>query len=325
MNNQTKLAIAREAVKYMGEHKISGKALSKMSGVSDGYLNRMVAGQTEYDNGAEISTVQWNKLARAIGFDTDRTVWPKRDTAQFKAAILKLETSKRMNVNGMIIGESGCGKTYTFERFKSRHPRNTVALTLSVVHTVGSVIDELFDLVGCKTQTGRNGKPVKGSKAARLKAIATRIRTTDTSDSNMVLIFDEAENASVPVLRTIKALYDLVRDCCSILLIGTGQLERNLERMKRKDETGIPQFVSRFKANTVRLEPIERIGHNGDNLTFAEFFTDITDEGIKARLRGLCDDYRQLHDYLLPMMERSQATGEPITERMFNAMYGIIE
>jgi hypothetical protein len=51
MNNQTKLAIAREAVKYMGEHKISGKALSKMSGVSDGYLNRMVAGQTEYATG----------------------------------------------------------------------------------------------------------------------------------------------------------------------------------------------------------------------------------------------------------------------------------
>lgn len=321
MKDSTKLEISKAANKYAqdrgwaGEKKGGVNQLSRMSGVSTGYLSRMLAGELAYDNGAKIGDVQWNKLAKAIDFETDKVIWPKRNTPQFIAAISRLKEAKRNNIKGMIIGESGCGKTYAFDRFKVVNPVNTKAITLSVLHNVRSLLDELCQAFDVERKIG---------KVACLKAITMRIRNIDTTENGLLIVFDEAENASVPVLRTIKALYDQVKDYCSIILIGTPQLIRNLERMKKRDAIGIPQFVSRFKANTVYLDGIRRVNpKTKEDLTFDEFLTDIEDEGLKALIRDVCEDYRMLHDYLVPAFEKAEVASVKLDEKFFRMINGL--
>jgi|WetSurMetagenome_2_1015567.scaffolds.fasta_scaffold00268_26 DNA transposition AAA+ family ATPase len=321
MKDSTKLEISKAANRYAvergwaGEKKGGVNQLSRLSGVSSGYLSRMLSGDLNYDNGAIIGTVQWNKLAKAIDFETDKVIWPKRNTPQFIATISRLKEAKQNNIKGMIIGESGCGKTYAFERFKVVNPVNTKAITLSVLHNVRSLLDEICQAFDVER---------KASKVTCLKAIAGKIRNIDTTENGLLIVFDEAENASVPVLRTIKALYDQVKDYCSIILIGTPQLIRNLERMKKRDAIGIPQFVSRFKANTVYLNDIRRIDpKTNDDHTFEEFFVDIKDEGLKALIRGVCEDYRMLHDYLVPAFEKAEVMNTPLDEKFFRMINGL--
>jgi len=321
MQNSTKLEIAKAANGYAkSQGWASGKnngvnQLSRISGVSAAYLSRMLGGELTYDNGATISVVQWNKLAKAIDFEIDKSVWPKRNTNQFISTIARLNDAKRSNIKGMIIGNTGCGKTYSFERFKTVNPVNTISITLSELTTVGSFMDELSNAFGVER---------KASKVASLKSISAKIRNTDTSEHNMVVVFDETENAKAPVLRAIKAFYDAVKDYCSIILLGTPQLITNLERMQRRNDVGIPQFLSRFKANTVVLDSIVKVDpKTNENKTFEEFFADIKDEGLKALLRELCSDYRMLHDYLVPAIEKAEVAGVPLTESFFRMIYNI--
>lgn len=324
MKNSVKLEIAKAANNYAKVHGWAGgknngtgvNQLARMSGVNPGYLSRMLAGELTYDNGATIGVVQWSKLAKAIDFEIDKSLWPKRNTTQFVAIIARLNDTKQSNIKGMIIGESGCGKTYAFERFKIANPINTISITLSELTSVRSFLDDLCQALEVER---------KASRVGCLQAIANKIRNIDTTENNLRLVFDETENAKAPVLRAIKAVYDAVKDYCSIVLLGTPQLNTNLERMKKRNDVGIPQFISRFKANTVFLDNIKNIDpKTKEDKTFEEFLADIKDEGLKALLRGLCDDYRILHDYLVPAIEKAEVAGVPLTEEFFRIIYNIM-
>ena len=323
MKETTKLSIAKAANEYAQQQgwlkngKNGVNPLSRVSGVSAGYLSRMLAGQLSYDNGAVISTVQWDKLAKAVGYEVDKNVWPKRNTAQFIATIARLEEAKEMNIKGMVIGETGSGKTYTLDKFARVNPKNTIRITLSVLHNVRGLLDDLCDALAVERRT---------SKTACLKAITAKVRNIDTSEHGLLIVFDEAENATVPVLRTIKAVYDHIHAYCSMMLLGTPQLISNLDKMTKRDCIGIPQFVSRFRANTFFLEDIVRKDpETGEDTTFEEFFAGVVkDEGLKALLRGLCSDYRMLRDYLVPAIERAEAAGVELTEDFFRRITGIV-
>ena len=135
----------------------------------------------------------------------------------------------------------------------------------------------------------------------------------------VLLAFDEAENATVGVIRAIKSLYDAVKSYCSIVMIGTDQLETRLALLEKKNSTGIPQFCSRFRSGVVYLEPIEKMSADKkEYLTFEEFFKDdIIEPMLQTLLRSICKDYRMLNWYVVNAKKKAKELGVPLTFDFF--------
>lgn len=316
ITQEKKQEIAAEAKKYMTEADLSIEDMSELSGVNKSYLQQILQGKTVYYNGAEISEIHFVRLSQVLDVDLDSKYWKKRNTPQFMEMFYRLKTAKEMPIRGMIIGETGCGKTFTLSRFRKMHPKKTYVVTLTGQHRVADMLKDVCRAIRADYKT---------SNTACIRSIAQRINNVADMNNIVLIAFDEAENATVGVLRAIKSIYDAVKGYCSIMMVGTPQLLSRLDMLERKNSTGIPQFCSRFRSGVVYLEPIEKIDSDTKEYrTFDEFFSDdVEDLSLQALLRDLCKDYRMLNEYLVPAKKRAEEMGLPLDCELFKTLYKI--
>src|SRR5690606_24446884 len=112
-------------------------------------------------------------------------------------------------------------------------------------------------------------------------------------------------------------MYDGIVNHASIMLIGTPELIDKMERLKRKEKDGMPQFCRRFKAGTWTLPSIDK------QAEFSKFFASvgIQDKGLRNLLYQVADNYGELHDYLEPALKKADQMGEELTEELFRLIY----
>jgi type II secretory pathway predicted ATPase ExeA len=68
----------------------------------------------------------------------------------------------------------------------------------------------------------------------RVDKIIAKLREIKMNGGQPIVIFDEAENLEISVLKMIKALFDALKDYCSLVMIGTPQLLEKLTNKKSK-------------------------------------------------------------------------------------------
>ena len=123
---------------------------------------------------------------------------------------------------------------------------------------------------------------------------------------NPIIIFDEAEYMKQATLCNIKEFHDHLNKKCGLVLIGTDQLLQKIEKLKKKNSAGMPQFYRRVKYGIRTLKSIDT--------RFNEFLKGIEDKALVKFLQRECDNYGELHDVLVPAMREAERTGEPLTE-----------
>lgn len=304
---QIKNDISRALVQYMNENTLTQENLAKMADVNISYINaiakeELVVGKTE------IKDSYFKKIAKAIGYRFESTYWKPIETDQFLDVYSELMDAKINRRMKMIIGSTGCGKSYTVNRFKLENPSNTYIITVSSLYRVGNILDELGSILGVKLP---HYNVYKSNK------IAAKLRSLHNFNKQPVLIIDEAENLSLHALKMLKGLYDAIKDYCSIVLIGTRQLIVKIERLKDNDAEGMPQFYRRFKAGIRHVTEIEK------NEMFAPFLENVEDEKLRVLLTNLSDNYGELNDYLEPALREADKMNVALTETFFQQLYKI--
>lgn len=129
------------------------------------------------------------------------------------------------------------------------------------------------------------------------------------------IILDEAENLKLPVIKSLKAIYDFCNGYASITLIGTQQLIDDLIKMKKKNRGGVPQFYRRIKAS------IRNVSTAFDFTPFFEKHN--VEKPLRRLLVDLCENYGELHDYLEPALREADERDEPLTEELFRLIYNL--
>ena len=86
--------------------------------------------------------------------------------------------------------------------------------------------------------------------------------------------------------------------------------------MKERDQQGGPQFWRRFKAGIVYV----RGSLKGKEIFLGKY---VNDGRLRARLREMCDNYGELHDYLEPALREADKQGKPLTDELFCLIYDI--
>jgi len=304
-----KQAIAQQAAIYMGETALTAQKLAELSGINSGYLSAMLNGQVTVKAGDGESTIGdtwWVKLAETVDAPLQDVQWKRVQTRQFMQVLNYLEMAKEKGTAMALICETGAGKTYLSDLFIKKHPQYAVKVTINSLMMVHDVINVLLR---------KFGLPEKGSKAIRLYQVVVYLREQKRKGRQVIIIFDEAENMELSMVKMMKGLYDGLQGYASLVLLGTEQLLTKMERLKHSNADAGPQFYRRFKAGIRHIASINKPKE------FAAFFDahDI-EPGLRKLLLELCDNYGELNSYLEPAMKEAMADGVPLTEEYFRVL-----
>lgn len=318
MNLELKQQIITAAQQYQSEKQLSLNDISKLAEINPSYTSHMFRGKFEIDvNGKlmEIADHHFVKLARTIDFPINKQHWKAEGTRQFMQIINKLEHCKETGTTGMIIGETGAGKTYAVDRFCTKSPLHTYRITVSSLYRLVDILNELTERVGLDVHPLIQMSAI--SQKVRMDRIVDKLRDVKRQGGKPIIIIDEGENLDLKVLRMIKALYDVLNEYCAIVVIGTQQLLNNIQKHNKNSTRGLPQLFRRFKANMIILAPIGK--------EYAVFFErySIKEKNLRTLLTSMADNYGELHDYLEPVLREADARQVPVTEDLFRIIHNI--
>ncbi|RHJ87606.1 ATP-binding protein [Parabacteroides sp. AM08-6] len=310
MTKEIKDCVVEAARIYMAQKGISQNELQSRSGVS--YLSTMMNGVYTYKNSrsGDIGNIpdKWfQKLADYIGYKIQKDYWPTVLTSQFKTIVAELKGAKEDARIRMIIGETGCGKSYSIDRFRKSNPKGTYVITCSGQTCQSSLIRRILQALRMDC---------KGNCDFLLDRISAEIRNRQLAGDKPLIILDEAENLRLPTFKAVKSIYDYLKGQCGIVLIGTDQLLDKLEVLSKKNKEGMPQFYDRFSSGLRYLRPIDR--------TYSEFLSTITLEpGLKELVLKICRSYRSLSDYMEPALRKADEKGVMLTEDFFRIIHDL--
>lgn len=311
METSLKDQISEGARRYLAETGASQRQLARLCDVNPSYLsnilNRVYECRTGKDKKVEIKEKYFRAIAAVVGIKTVVSYWPHINTPQYMEAMEALLDARERQCAKMILGETGCGKTYAVNTFCSRYPSDTVRLTVMGDDHVKDLVEGMADQLGIKPPRRTN---------STLRKVCRELRAISDKGRKLTVVIDEAENTKGAGIKAYKAIYDATNGFCGFVLVATPEIEKNLTRFERHGNmNGIPQFRRRFKANTVRLSPVEH--------TYADFLEQVSDPDLRHTLTALCDNYGELHDYLEPVLRETAERGIPLTDEFFRIKYKI--
>lgn len=311
MNNQTKQTILSHFEHYLDEKEMSANVFADLSGVPANYLSNMRAGNTSIivnKNEVIISDKYWIKMANTIGFELKKAYWKTIITPQMKQILATLEDAKEFGYTNVIIGETGCGKTWISDLFVAQDPKATYKVTVGSTDTINDLLDKICDVLRL---------PQNHSKSKKITTIIKALKNKREEGLKPALIFDEAEYMKQATLCNTKELHDHLNKHCALVLIGTDQLESKLEKLKKKNRDGVPQFYRRIKFGIRRLINIDT--------SFKDFIKEleITDKELIKFLQKNCENYGELHDVLVPAMREADRLEQPLTLNLVRTIFNI--
>ena len=303
METTQKNSIVAALEAYLNEHAMSANTFATKSGVNASIISNLRSGNTTVSAGGgkevEIADKYYTQIAGAINFKLTKEYWHVVETRQAMLAMATLQDAKENGYTNVIIGETGSGKTFIADLFARQHPHDVFSLKIAQTDTITDVIDKIMDSL--KINSSAKGK------SRKINEIVKHLRKLKLEGHKPLIIFDEAEYMKQPCMCAIKALFDDINGECGIIIIGTPQLLRNLDRLRKKDKDGIPQFYRRIKFGIRHLDSVDR--------SFKQFFNElsITDKEVIRFISRECENYGELHDVLVPVLRELDRTGEDLS------------
>ena len=311
MTKATKDNVIAQLEFWLDENGFSANEFADKYGVPANYVSQMrnakyfvpVKGVD-----VEIADKYFRIIAETIGLDiTGQTIfWKFQETPQALQIFSTLEDSKNYGYTNILIGETGCGKTFVSDLFIKQNPKDNFKITVGSMDTIVDLLDKLCDVLKL---------PQIHSKAKKISAIIKELQRLRLNGRKPILIFDEAEYMKQTTLCNIKEFHDHLNKKCGLVLIGTDQLLQKIEKLKKKNSPGMPQFYRRVKYGIRNLKSIDT--------QFKDFLNGVEDKALRRFLQSECDNYGELHDVLVPSMREAERLGEPLTENLVRTVLNL--
>ena len=308
MNNEEKKLIVQAAQTYMSDKGISQNEFARFTTVNASYLSSIMNGVFTFTNArtrkeTDIDDKFFLMIAKAIGYKVSKDYWPLVETDQFVDIAKELTEAKETATTRIIVGETGCGKSYTVNKFMQAYPSGTYVITCNQNDTINDLIRKIQSALKVSFE---------GTVSYKIDRVSMELSRIADNGYNPILIFDESEYLSVRGLLSIKTIYDYLKNICAIVMIGTSDILNKLEKSRKKE--GMPQFIRRFKAGIRNVRPIDR--------TFAKFFEGKeVGRDLKRLICMNADNYGELADFLEPAIREADCRGVPLTKEFFLSMF----
>lgn len=310
MDNKVKNEIREALTAFLSEQNMSQNDLSRNTGVNASYVSAILAGKqvSAGDKLVEVSDKWFLKIADYIGYKIKKEYWKTQETDQTVRILATLSDAREYGYINAIIGETGCGKSYTARLFANKYKKDVFIVTIGNSDTIVDVLEKAIDTLNIP-DTNRHEKRIGSgssrSRSLKIQRIIRHLKQLKLNGLKPTIIFDESEYMVAPTICMMKEFYDALRGICAIVIIGTDQWLAKLERLCSVNKPGIPQFYSRIKFGIRMLNPIDR--------SFKLFLSDVRDKALRDFIKKNCKNYREVHDVLVPAMREADRTGEPLS------------
>lgn len=307
MNAVQKQQIGEALLQYMEHHGMSQNEFAKQSDVNVSYISSIRSGSTIVGK-TPIANKWYAMIADKIGFKVQKSYWQPKETAQLLRIIPTLEDAKQFGYTRIIIGETGCGKTYVSDLFGKQHPTDLFSVKVGSSDNLGDLLDKIIDAM--KIPTGK-------SKSKKIRDIIKHVQALKNEGYSPMITLDECEYMKIPTICAIKEFYDSLVGICSLVLIGTPEFLDNLKALvfRPKPKVGMPQFYRRVKFGIVYLPSIDK--------QFKQFLNTDLNADVRAFLKEHCDNYGELHDVLVPSLREADRMDTPLTVNLIKNALGI--
>lgn len=309
MTNELKDNIIQALESYIKDNNLNQDDIASHSGVNARYIIEMRKGNYSIktkDKEVFIADKYFNRVADLIGFQTEKQYWKTQATPQLKEILATLQDAKDNGEVAVLIGETGCGKTFSLELFKSKYRNEVFSIKVGSSDNLADIVDKMLTELRLPAE--------RKTKSAKLRQIAKHMKSLSENGLDPVFAFDESEYMKQPALCSFKELFDYLNEWCSLVLVGTSQLTENIDKLRKKNKAGIPQLYRRIKFRIRNLSPIDR--------RFQDFLNEVDNETAKW-LRDNCDNYGELHDVLVPVMREADRTGKKLNLEFLKIVLGL--
>lgn len=292
---------------YLEEHGMSANDFAKRAEINSSYVSHILNGKTKIDT-TTIKDKYYKQIADKIGLAFEKQYWKTLVTPQYKRMFNTLEEAKEFGLTNIIIGESGSGKTFLSDLFVQANPVDTFKIVVGSLDTIGDLLDKIIDALKIATPK---------TKSKKVGEITKKLKSMKQEGFKPHIIFDESEYMKQPALCSMKELYDSLKGIAGITMIGTDQLIVKLDKLRKKNRDGIPQFYRRVKLGIRFLPGIDR--------TYKVFFESLglEDRKLERFLKELCDNYGELHDVIVPALRQAEEHGYDLSEDFIRVMLGM--
>lgn len=251
-----------------------------------------------------------------------KSFWHTEPTIQFQEIITTLQDCKAAGTTALLIAPTGHCKTYSIDKFVEKNPEHTYRITINNLYKLRDLIHELAEQTGAQKYTA--GRYATFSHKLSLDAVVEQLRIIKAEGGKPIIIIDEGENMEISLLKVMKGLYDRLKQHCAIVLIGTHRLYGRMMNINEKggslrQREALPELYRRFKAHHKNITPINK------KRDFAPFFKKYIpgEAGLQELLCKICENYGELHDYLVPALQEADEAKTPLTEDMFRIKYNL--
>lgn len=309
MTDELKHQIIEALEGYIAKNNLNQDDIASLAGVNARYIIEMRKGNLSLkvkDRDVPINEKYFRRIATLIGFATEKEYWKTQPTSQLTEILATLQDAKKTGEVAVIIGDTGCGKTFSLELFKSRFRTEVFSIKIGSSDNLADIVEKMITELRLPVE--------RRTKSAKLRQIAKHMKSLSENGLDPVFAFDESEYMKQPALCSFKELFDHLNEHCSLVMVGTSQLIENIERMRKKNKAGIPQLYRRIKFRIRKLQPIDR--------RFTDFLKDVDKETAKW-LRDNCDNYGELYDVLVPVMREADRTGRKLNLEFLKIVLGI--
>ena len=312
MKQEHKINIANKLQDYINLHGIPQSTVSDRTGVRKEYITTILKSVFTYDAGkgktGDIPDKHFMRLAELLDYSLVKKYWKLRATPQFTQMISILEEAREHAYTRLIIGETGSGKSEAIAAFAKKHPADVFHVKVGSEDTLNGLLEKVCNALKV---------PPSKQKSAKIRDISMSLKMLHSYGKKPQLIFDESEYLKVSALCSIKEFYDYLDKYCSIVMIGTAQLTRQIDKLRYKDAKGIPQLYRRIKFGRRYLPAIDK--------TYGLFLNEIKDRELLKFLRSECENYGELHDVLVPCLREADRLDQPLTLSLVRKVLNINE
>ena len=213
MFEETRDALAQ----FMEESQKSQRKISRETGLSTSVISQFLNGTYPGDN-EEVARIIEQYLAVSkdrLNSVSEVKFYP--DLYNTKEVLFVCYYAHRNNDITLVSGEAGAGKT-TALKYYADHNTGVILVTANACTTTATAILSLI----CK----KIGKQVPNRRAALMGVLVEQL-----SDTNRLLIVDEADHLSLDALQALRNLNDEAR--CGIVLSGNDKIYRQMLSSRR--------------------------------------------------------------------------------------------
>lgn len=305
---------------FLTDQNMTQNVFSEKCGVNGLYLKGIRDGSHTYNaKGVEtsISDKWYYKIADYIGFVVSKTYWETKPTDQMMRIAATLEDARKYGYTNVIIGETGSGKTYMCQLFQKKYIQDVFMIKVGRNDNVGDVLDKTIEALNIPDNKHEKvmGSGQTRSKSLRIRKIIKHLHKLRLEGFNPTVIWDESEYMNLAALCAVKEFFDDLKGVAALILIGTDQLLQNLKTLANSNKQGMPQFYSRLKFGIRELQTIDR--------KFPLFLEDIEDKEVKKFITTNCNNYREVHDVLVPSLREADRLHVPLDVNLVMNVLGI--